>query len=268
MRTKNQKSKSPSKGRQMEDLIRNAPAMSAKSRRKLEERYHEKFERIIMLLVLPRLIKAKLGFTINMRDGDFLLRSQTIFEAFTNDVGGFFAAVPFAMLALLGTQNTALHNAMRKVKLGVPGAEGEKLTAKQAVKITLDSALDYVNGLVRADQPNAIEIIGTASMEVIGAKALNKQDLTVQPGTGAGEVILRVLAAKNAAGKFVRAAYEWQYNVTPGADEAAYVYLNPTVFAKTVVTGMETGVKIWFRKRVTTSKGTGVWSPPVSIILE
>jgi hypothetical protein len=262
------KTKSPSKRRRMEDLIRNAPAMSAKLKRKYEERYEEKFERIVMLLVLPRLIKAKLGFGINTRNGDFLLRSQTIFEAFTNDVGGFFAAVPFAMLALLGTQNTTLQQAMKNVKLGIAGAEGDKIAAKQAAKLTLDAALDYVNGLARLNQPNAVAIIDTAKMEVIGAKSLNKQDLTVQQATGSGEAILRVLAAKNELGKLIKAAYEWQYNITAGDNEAAYIYLHPTVVAKTLVTGMTTGIKIWFRKRVTTSKGTGAWSPPVSIILE
>jgi hypothetical protein len=261
---KNNKSKSPSRRRQMEDIMRNAHAMSAKKRKKAEE----KFETLVILLILPKIIKAKLGFGINMRDGDFLLRSQAIFTAFTNDVGGFFAATPFTFLALLNTQNIALQAAMKNVKLGVLGAEGEKIAAKAAVKLTLDNALDYVNGLARTNQATAVEMIGTAAMEVIGQKALNKQDLTVQPGEGSGEAILRSLAAKDDKGKFVKAAYEWQYNNTSGDSEATYVYVNPTVFAHTTITGMLIGTRVWFRKRVTTSKGTGLWSPPVSIILD
>lgn len=220
--------------------------------------------RAILLAVVTRKIKAKLGFTFNTGDTVFLSRSEAIAAAFALDAGGYFAATPFADLALLVTQNTALSTAIQNVKLGVMGAEGAKIAAKEAVKATLDLALGYVNSLARADQVNAVEIITSAAMMVIGAKELNKQDFAVKQSTDSGAVILRSLAGKF-ANKRVITIYDWQQSNTPDV-EASWFDLPSTSVANTMVIDLPLDKKVWFRKRTSTRKGgTSDWSPPLGI---
>lgn len=251
------KSKSITK-RQREGMLRNAPSMSAKTRSK----YEKPLRSFIMLIVSVKITRAKLGLNLNTRDGVFLLKSRSIFQAITDDAGGYFAATPFALLALLNTQNGALATEMQNVELGVIGAEGAKIAAKLAVKLTLDAALDYVNGLARLNQANAVEIITSANMLVANAPTINKQDFAVKQGDATGEIKLISLAAK-IDGKYVKASYEWQYSINNGA---AWISLDATVVSKTVATGMEVDIKTLFRKRYTTSKGgTTAWCNPIAI---
>jgi hypothetical protein len=183
---KKNKEKSLTK-RQSEGIQRNAHAMNRKT---------QKMYRTIILAVLTRVIKAKLGFDINASDGVFLSKSEAIAAALAADVGGYFT-VPFAQLALLVTQNAALDAAIQDVKLGVMGAEGAKLAAKAAVKITLGLALAYINGIAILDQTNAVEIITSASMMVIGTQERNKQDFAIQQSEDSGSIILRSLGSKS-----------------------------------------------------------------------
>ncbi|MFI5218947.1 MAG: hypothetical protein ACHQNT_05605 [Bacteroidia bacterium] len=251
------KSKSITK-RQREGMLRNAPSMSVKTQRK----YEKPLRSFIMLIVSVKITRAKLGLSVNTRDGVFLLKARAIWQAITDDAGGFFAATPFALLATLNTQNGALATEMQNVELGVMGAEGAKIAAKVAVKLTLDAAVDYVNGLARLDQPNAVEIITTANMQVANAPAVKKQEFAVKQGEATGEIKLASLAAK-IEGKYVKASYEWQYSTDNGV---RWISLDATVRAKTVSTGMEVDIKTLFRKRYTTSKGgTTAWCTPIAI---
>ncbi|MEP7168393.1 MAG: hypothetical protein ABI855_03410 [Bacteroidota bacterium] len=69
-------------------------------------------------------------------------------------------------------------------------ALGAKIAAKKAVKLTLNAALDYVNGIARLNQAQAVEIITSAMMMVISERSLNKQDFAVRQGDATGEVKL------------------------------------------------------------------------------
>jgi hypothetical protein len=218
---------------------------------------------LILLAVVLRKIKGKLGFDFQTADLSFLEKSQLIEQALTLDAGSYFT-VPFAGLDTLTTQNTAFKTAIDNVGLGVIGAEGAKTSAKSSLKDTLDLALAYVNALAKADQANAVGIITSAKMEVASFGAINKQDFSVRQGKATGEVILRALAAKIDA-KYVNATYEWQYSLTSEAS-AVWVNLPLTLMANTVVAGLEPGKIIWFRKRYTTVKGgTTAWCVALSI---
>ncbi|MEP7170992.1 MAG: hypothetical protein ABI855_16610 [Bacteroidota bacterium] len=182
-----------------------------------------------------------------------------IWQALTDDVQGFFTT-PFPLLATLNTQNGVLKDEMKNAKLKVPGAEAAKVTAKLAVKLTLDAALDYVNGLARLNQPNAAEIITSAQMMVISPRSVNKQEFSVKQGAATGEMKLSSLAVR-IDNKFVKATYDWQSSIDGGA---TWVSLPSTVVAKTVATGMRTGVPTLFRKRTISVKGgISAWSVPI-----
>lgn len=238
--------------RQREGIGRNAYRMSVKTKRKYT---------VIIMAVIMRTTKGKLGFNLNTNDGTFLFKAQGIFDALTANTGGFYTP-PFANLALLATQIAAFQATINDMEMGVIGAEGAKTEAKKALKITLLGALNYVNNLAFLDQANAVEIITGANMLVINAGSINKQDFAVRQGDATGEVKLISLAARF-NNKRVNASYDWQYSRDNGT---TWVSLDSTVVAKTVAVGMTVDLKTLFRKRSTTVKGgTTAWCNAIAI---
>jgi hypothetical protein len=239
--------------RQLEGMKRNGHAMSKKTQKR--------YACIILLAVTVPTIKGKLGFNVRTPDGRFIAKAKAIHDALLADLGGFYTPA-FALLGLILTQITAMETEMNNLLLGVPGSEGAKTAAKKALKITLDSALNYINNIAFLNQADAVAIITGCTMMVIGRQELNKQDFYVLQGKGTGEVRLFSLAVK-VNNKRVRASYQWQYSIDNGA---TWVSLDSTVGAKTVAVGMATDVKTLFRKRTVSAKGgTSAWCSPVAI---
>ncbi len=217
---------------------------------------------MVLLALTSRTVKGKLGFTITTADGIFLFNSEAIFNALTLNTGGYYST-PFNHLALLGTQNAAFASAISDVRLNVLGGEGAKKAAKKALKLTLDSALAYINELARTNQNNAVEIITGAKMMVIGDHSVNKQDFAVKYGDATAEVNLTALAEK-VNGKYVKAIYDWQFSIDNGR---TWENLPSTTKAKTIATGMLVGIATLFRKRTITVKhGTSQWCDAIQII--
>jgi len=242
-------------GRQLEGMARNYGSMSLKNQR----RYAPV---IIMMAAIVRTIKGKLDMNLLTRDGTFLVRSQAIFNSLTANTGSFYTPA-FVNLATMSTQISDFISAIDDVQQGVMGAEGAKMAAKNALKITLNAALGYVNNIAFLDQVNAVEIITGANFEVIPAPSVHKQDFAVKQGTATGEVMLRSLAVKF-ANKYVKATYEWQKSTDNGT---TWIWLDPTTKAKTTATGLTPGVNVQFRKRTSSSKtGTSAWCTPIAII--
>ena len=238
--------------RQIKDMQRSFGSMSVKTQRSC---------RPVILFLLSRTIKGKLGINMLTNDGTFLFAAQGIHAALLANTGGFYTPA-FASLALLATQITSFETAINNLVMGVLGAEGAKTEAKSALKITLDAALAYVNNLAFLNQVNATEIITGANMYVITPGSINKQDFAVKQGNATGEVKLISLAARF-DNKRVKASYDWQFS-TDGGNK--WESLDSTVVAKTVAVGMMVDIKTLFRKRSTTVKGgTSAWCSPIAI---
>ena len=219
--------------------------------------------RIILMTARPKIIKGKLGFDYNEPDLDFLTKSEAIHAALLLNTGGFFTPV-FTGLTAMGTMCVTLDTSIGNMKLGVIGAEGAKVAAKNALAINNINALNYVNNLARNNQTFAIEIITGAKMEVIVPGAINKQDFGVKKTFAAGEVKMTCLAAKKEKGKRVTAVYQYQMSTTVGEPKIP-VDIASISKSSMIVTDIPPNVKTWFRKRVTTSKGGTtdwtVWFP-------
>jgi hypothetical protein len=215
----------------------------------------------VLLLVVPRIIKGKLGFSMRTNDDTFLTLSKAIHAAIVADAGGFYTPA-FGGLSTLASQATAFEAAIANFLKGMLGGEAAKREAKQALKITLDAALAYINNLAFLDQPNAAEIITGAKMVLVAKPSFDKQDFAVKQGNATGEIILRSKAAKF-NNKRVKGFYEWQYSLDGGV---TWISLDSTVVAHTTATGMQVDVKTWFRKRSTTAKGgISAWSNAITI---
>ncbi len=216
---------------------------------------------IFILAITVHTIKGKLGFKLNSKDSEVLFNATAIQEALVLNTGGYYTPA-FGQMALLGTCITTFSNSINNVNLGVLGAEGAKNTAKVNLMKVLRKALTYVNGLAEDDQTNAVEIITGAKMIVIGTPSINKQDFAVKQGPGTGEVILTSLAVK-VDGKYVKAVYEWQFSIDNGK---TWESLPVTTKAKTMATGMLSGIATLFRKRTSSAKtGISTWSVAIEI---
>jgi hypothetical protein len=238
--------------RQIEGMKRNSGSMSVKTQRTY---------RAIILLIIARAIKGKLGITLQTNDAVFLVAANGIHDALVANTGGFYTPA-FASLALLATKITAFETAINNFVQGGLGTEAAKAEAKAALKIVLDAALAYVNNLAFLNQANAAEIITGANMVVITPGSVNKQDFAVRQGNATGEVNL-ISRAALFNGKRVRATYQWQISIDNGV---TWVWLESTVVAKTVATGLQADKKALFRKRTITVKGgTSAWCAPLAI---
>ncbi len=216
---------------------------------------------VIMLVIIVKTIKGKLGFGLNSADGTFLFKSKAIFTSITANVGSFYTPA-FSMLALLNTQNTDFEKAIGNMSQGVLGAEGAKTEAKLVLWKTLGFALNYINGIALLNQANAIEIITGANMVVINRNGFKKQDFSVNQGNGTGEIKLASLAVI-VNSKRVQASYEWQESTDNGV---TWIYLPTTTVSRTEVMGVPVGIKVLFRKRTISVKGgTSAWSTPIGI---
>ncbi len=220
---------------------------------------HNQNRVIIMLAIRVKLIKAKLGFSRSTRDAQFLTNSNAIYQAFVDDVGGFFT-VPFTQMVLFNTQLVVYSKAITKAKLKGLGSSAEKETAKNNLYGILLNALSYVNDLARTNIENAVSIIEEAKMVVAGSAHFKKQDFYARQGAGTGEVKLFAIAVK-VDGKYVKATYFWQFSIDAGV---TWIDMETTTIAKTLLTGMVSGKAIKLRKRTKSSKtGLSKWSNPI-----
>ena len=197
-----------------------------------------------LFAVYIKTIKAKLGISVNTRDGNFEVTARAIYNGLLANVGGFYTP-PFAQMAALNTAIITFTTEKQNVKDGVAGAEAAKKAAKKAVMVLLQKALNYINELCLDDQKNANEIITGCKMIVVNGKRKDKQELTVKPGLAAGEMLLYSLALR-LDGKYIPATYYWQFSIDDGK---TWEDLANTMEAKAVATGMLAGLPTLFRKR-------------------
>lgn len=210
---------------------------------------------LLFAAVSVTVIKAKLGMP--RKQADYLIQSESIHAALALDTGGFYTSLLPALLALLDTQNGDYSTALKNMKLGVLGAKGAKITAKSNLKITLNTILAFINGLAAANQAQAVEIITGCKMMVVGAHAVNKQDMSAKKTATAGQAKLGSLAGKNAKGDYVKTMYDWQKAIVPPtaidapASSLSWSNLPSTMVAKALSNGNSANTLYAFRKRTT-----------------
>ncbi|HWY13127.1 MAG TPA: hypothetical protein VN026_17455 [Bacteroidia bacterium] len=209
---------------------------------------------LLFAAVSLSVIKAKLGMPT--KQADYLIQSQAIHAALVLNTGGFYTTLLPALLTLLDDQNTEFSTCIKNMKLGVLGAKGAKITAKSNLKITLNTILAFINGLAAANQAQSVEIITGCKMMVVGAKSVNKEDMSATKTVTPGLAKLGSLAGKN-ADKYVKTMYDWQKAIVPPSAPTApaaslgWTDLPSTMVAKTTSAGNAAGSLVGFRKRTT-----------------
>ena len=178
------------------------------------------------------------------------------------DSGHFFAAtIGSTLLPALQNDIDAMNIAIQAVS-DRTGTGGTVITTRTNLTTTLNQALNFVNNLVRRNQPQAIEIIQSAALLVAGANSGGKFFTATQ--TVAGEVMLRCKAAMKDT-KYVAATYMWQWAKT-NTDTTVWTDTWPGFIASETATGLPSAVRIYFRYRIRTADGMGDWSDPISLV--
>ncbi len=209
---------------------------------------------IIMITVQKtRLIKAKLA----MPDAEllYLRKSELMYSALFDNTSGFFTS-PFDLLATWALQNTALSNAFTDIDNHIAGAEGDKITAMNDLKITLILALAYVNKLALLNQRQAVALITAAHMVVIGRGRHDAQEIEVKIGNASGEVIVKCMVPKEGTKQLV-VTYFVEVSTDGGI---SFSPLDPSHPSKVVVKELAPNKSVKFRCRNWTKNGWSDWS--------
>ncbi|MFI5220351.1 MAG: fibronectin type III domain-containing protein [Bacteroidia bacterium] len=199
-------------------------------------------------------------FPINKlrRIGDFILRVRTIVLNIGNNAVIF--ATPAPPLATVTTGVSGLQIAETTAQTRVTGSAAARDLKYDIVLDDVHGLQGYVQNLAdfAADEATAISIIQASGFDLKNHGVHVKPPLAAKHGSAEGDVLL---VAKSAG---ARVSYQWQQSndgITNWAD------FNITIQAKTTLSGLPPGTRIFFRVRPVLKDGPGTWSPTVSIIV-
>jgi hypothetical protein len=189
--------------------------------------------------------------------GNFILNVRTIvLNIIDHPV---FFATPLPTPATVTLDVDKLEAAEAIAKTHVTGSAAARDLEYDTVLNDLFTWQGYVQNLadLAPDEATAIAIINASGFGLKNRGVRVKPLLFVKHGDVEGAV---KLVAKS-SGK--RVSYEWQQSM----DGIAWTDLPVTLQAKTTVSGLTVGTKMYFRVRPVLKEGAGFWSPVVSIIV-
>ena len=203
-------------------------------------------------------IQGKIGFGKGLKDADFLVNAQAIFDALTTNISGFYTP-PFVDMPKFQDALKDFTNAIKNSKQRLLDSAAQKKTSKTNLYGVLKDALAYINNLAW-NNLDAAAIITGAKMVQKGSRVSKKQDFTVRQGKNSGETLLASVAVM-LDGKYLKAIYYWQMSVDGGV---TWIDLEDTDKANTLLIGLKVNVPAKFRKRTKATKtGMSKWCTPV-----
>ncbi|MEP7169705.1 MAG: hypothetical protein ABI855_10080 [Bacteroidota bacterium] len=191
------------------------------------------------------------------RIGDFMLFVRTLLLNILNHP--LFFVTPVPVPATVTTDVDKLDEAQTIAKTRVTGSASARDLKYDIVLTEVYGLQSYVQGLadIAPDEATAIAIINASGFGLKNRGVRVKPPLAARQGSIGGSIDL---IAKS-AGK--RVSYEWQSS----SDTITWTDLPVTLQAKTKVTGLTSGTRIYFRFRAILKDGVTSWSAFVSIIV-
>jgi hypothetical protein len=200
--------------------------------------------RVLAALNMPTTIADELKYGASVQAGvtnnPHFPMPDPVISAFFDALAKYSAAETAAQTRAKGT--IPARNAARVVFLG----------AIHALKARIQSVAD-------ATPEQAEAIITSTTLATKKTTIRQKQTFSLEYGSTSGTI--HVIA--KAAGP--RAAYEWQFSLDGGK---TWTQVPNTLQAKTTIIGLPVATTVQFRYRVTTPKGMGDWSQPISILVK
>ena len=176
--------------------------------------------------------------------------------------GNILFGTPSPALVKLSNAAAALQNAFNLATGGGPQQTAVMRKAREVMETLLiaeghyveDVANDPVNSVTGADA-----VILNAGMDVKSFQPRKKRVFMVNRGAMSGTVILGAIHVQ-------RGSHEWQYTLDI-SNPASWVDVDPTIQATTIVSGLESTKKYFFRHRSVLKGGPTAWEGVIDIIV-
>ncbi|HXN32660.1 MAG TPA: hypothetical protein VN894_12395 [Polyangiaceae bacterium] len=201
-------------------------------------------QRTLAALKLPAEVPALLGV------------AEAILGAMTNNPSFPNPSPPLAAIAAALADLQAAEVAVLARTRGTAAVRNEKRAALVSLLARLKG---YVQGVADDDPERAEALIESAGMSVKAKVFPTKAPFDVKAGTVSGSVRLAARAAAK------EAHYEWAWSADGGA---TWRSAPGTLQAKTVLSGLPSEHKCWFRCRAVTRSGEEDWSEPVAFLVQ
>jgi hypothetical protein len=186
-----------------------------------------------------------------------IVRANAIVTAVGNAKGTYFPSPSPALASVtthVGTLATCESNLKSRVNGGTVAVRD---AARKAVIIDLKQLRSYVTQIADADPDHASVIADAAAMYIRTQTHPEKPPLAVKH-LAIG--VVQVIAKATLGGK----ANDWQYSTDGGK---TWISVPSTTKAKTVITGLQSGVTTMFRQRALTKNGVQDWGQPISAMV-
>jgi hypothetical protein len=192
-----------------------------------------------------------------------LARSKCIYNGLAQNQTQFPAPNP--PLPTLLSQIQDLDKAQQATSMGTRGTVIVRNTKVKVLVTSLECEQVYVQTLCDANPPQAVLLIQLAAMAVGKTPSHTKPILQAKLGRSSGMVILTANAGilVGSSGSR-RVTFNWQSSADGGK---TWTSAPSTPLATTVFTNLMPLLTYAVRVSVTTSKGTGAWSPQVAILV-
>lgn len=167
---------------------------------------------------------------------------------------------PVPTMAQFSSDISALIAAEATAKTRVKGAVQARDAALKVVETDMNQLRTYVETVANANPDKATAIANSASMEVRKAPATKKKnDVNLKQGKASGSVTVTARV-----GTKQKQSHEWEYSTDGGK---TWVTSNPTVQAKTSISGLPPGQTVLVKHRAVTLTGPAAWSDPASLMV-
>jgi hypothetical protein len=181
--------------------------------------------------------------------------ARAILEAMTNNRSFPNPSPSLAAIAAAIADLQAAEVATLSRTRGTAAARDDKRAALVSLLVRLKG---YVQGVADDDPDRAATLIESAGMNVKPKGGPAKAPFDVKPGAVSGSVRLVARAVAK------EATYQWAWSTDGGA---TWRPAPVTPQAKTVLSGLPSDSKCWFRCRTVTRRGEGNWSESVAFLV-
>ncbi|HEY8039544.1 MAG TPA: fibronectin type III domain-containing protein [Polyangiaceae bacterium] len=184
-----------------------------------------------------------------------VMRVRAVIVAST---GNPFLPEPRPSLAKLRAAVSALERAETATATRAQGTKALRDAAHTALLDALRIFKAYVQERADANPEQAETIITSAGLNVRKPTTRVKSPFVAKQGLS-GTMHLEVKAPAK------RASYQWEWRV---AGTARWTRAEPTIQAKTTITGLPIGTYVDFRFRTVTKAGESDWSEPLTVLVK
>jgi hypothetical protein len=169
-------------------------------------------------------------------------------------------------LAVLQAQIQALDSWQQQARRRIPGAAAQRNQALEALDVSVQALVAFVQGLVSAAPEQAETLAQAAGMKLAAAPNRSKPILAAKQKDGqsgvvylAANVTLLTVGGKKRGQSFL----SWQLSL----DGKVWTSVPSTPYGKTTITGLTALTTYQFRVALTDKNGEGAWSQALSFLV-